>query len=224
MMHQSRKERLYRRLRRREPLSAEGSGMPLMRGDSQLYEGWQRGTGKRDRKAASVLIPIVVGRPDPAILLTKRTEDLAAHAGQVSFPGGRREPQDKDHLATALRETEEEIGLDSQHVSIIGKLHTYNTVTQYEIVPFVGIVDDGFELRIDPMEVESVFELPLSRLLEGKGLQIESREWRGEERFFYAMSHQDYYIWGATAAMLVNLSHVLRLYAAESAGTERSER
>jgi 8-oxo-dGTP pyrophosphatase MutT (NUDIX family) len=139
------------------------------------------------------------------VLLTKRTEHLNDHAGQISFPGGRAEPEDADAIATALREAEEEIGLSRAFVEVIGRLDTYITRTQYSVTPIVGIVRPGFTLTIDPFEVAEAFEVPLAFLLDGRNHTRDSREYRGMVRHFWAMPYNDYYIWGATAGMLRNL-------------------
>jgi 8-oxo-dGTP pyrophosphatase MutT (NUDIX family) len=155
-------------------------------------------------KAAAVLVPIVE-RAEPTVLLTKRTDHLHHHAGQVSFPGGRVEPQDVDVVATALRETEEEIGLSRDFVEIAGYLDDYQTGTGFHITPVVGFVRPGFELDLDDFEVAEAFEVPLSFLFDPANHHRHARVWQGKERRYYAMPYGDYYIWGATAGMLINL-------------------
>ena len=160
-------------------------------------------------RAASVLVPIVNRTPDITILLTQRTEDMPSHAGQVAFPGGRRQDNDADAVATALRETEEEVGLDRKFVDVIGSYDLYRTGTGYEITPVVGIVTPGFTTRADPREVAAVFEVPLDHFLDEANHRIDSRMAQGRERRFYAMPYGQRYIWGATAGMLKNLQFIL---------------
>jgi 8-oxo-dGTP pyrophosphatase MutT (NUDIX family) len=158
---------------------------------------------------ASVLIPIVARAPELTVLFTQRTAHLKDHSGQVSFPGGRAEPKDPTPEATALRETHEEIGLEARYVELLGRLPEYHTRTGFRVTPVVGVVSPPFELRPDPYEVEAVFEVPLSFLLDPRNHQRHSREWLGETRWFFAISWQERYIWGATAGMLVNLYRYL---------------
>jgi 8-oxo-dGTP pyrophosphatase MutT (NUDIX family) len=160
-------------------------------------------------RAASVLVPIVNRTPDITILLTQRTEDMPSHAGQVAFPGGRWQENDADAVATALRETEEEVGLDRKFVDVIGSYDHYLTGTGYEITPVVGIVTPGFTTRADPREVADVFEVPLDHFLDEANHRIDSRQAQGRERRFYAMPYGQRYIWGATAGMLKNLQFIL---------------
>ncbi|HZD26831.1 MAG TPA: CoA pyrophosphatase [Alphaproteobacteria bacterium] len=155
-------------------------------------------------KPAAVLVPIVE-RDEPTVLLTKRTDHLHHHAGQISFPGGRVEEQDAGVVETALRETEEEIGLDRGFVEIAGFLDEYQTGTGFHIVPVVGFVRPGFTLQPDEFEVAEVFEVPLGFLFDPANHQQHARIWNGRERRYYAMPYRDYYIWGATAGMLMNL-------------------
>ena len=160
-------------------------------------------------RAASVLVPIVNRTPGVTILLTQRTEDMPSHAGQVAFPGGRRQDNDADAVATALRETEEEVGLDRKFIDVIGSYDLYRTGTGYEITPVVGIVTPGFTTRADPREVADVFEVPLDHFLDEANHRIDSRMAQGRERRFYAMPYGQRYIWGATAGMLKNLQFIL---------------
>ncbi len=160
--------------------------------------------------AAAVLIP-VIDRPGGAtVLLTRRTDHLNHHAGQVSFPGGRLEPGDADHVAAALRETEEEIGLTPDRIEVIASLNVYVTRTGFEVVPVIGIVTPPFTLRPNPAEVAEAFEVPLAFLVEVSNYKRHHRYYRGVRREFYAIPYNDHYIWGATAGMLVNLSKILR--------------
>jgi 8-oxo-dGTP pyrophosphatase MutT (NUDIX family) len=163
-------------------------------------------------KRAAVLVPLVARDGALHVLLTRRTEHLSNHAGQVSFPGGRAEAVDSSPIETALRETEEEIGLARRHVEIIGVLPEHVTGTGYRVTPVVGIVHPPFELAADPNEVAGIFEVPLAFLMDGMNHQRLSYELpeRKGRRNFYAMPWEGYFIWGATAAMLRNLFHFLR--------------
>lgn len=158
---------------------------------------------------AAVLVPIVDHVDGPSILLTKRTEHLSRHAGQVSFPGGKIDDTDSDAVAAALREAHEEIGLTASHVEVCGFLDTYRTGTGFEIVPVVGLVQPGFELQLQPSEVEAAFEVPLDFILDRDNHERQSAVWQGVRREYYAMPYGDFFIWGATAAMLVNLCEVM---------------
>lgn len=163
--------------------------------------------------AASVLIPLVVHAEEQiTLLLTQRTAHLHDHAGQISFPGGRADPDDGDVVATALRETEEEIGLARQHIEVIGSLPEYFTGTGYKVTPVVGLVHPPFELKADTFEVAEIFEVPLAHLMNGRNHERRTAEFpnRPGRRTFYAIPYENYFIWGATAGMLRNLYHFLR--------------
>jgi 8-oxo-dGTP pyrophosphatase MutT (NUDIX family) len=154
---------------------------------------------------AAVLVPLVPRDNGLAMLLTQRTAHLSQHAGQVAFPGGRIDATDKSPVAAALRETEEETGIDRRYVEPLGYLDTYLTGTRYRIVPVVALLRPGFTVTPHQDEVADVFEVPLSFLMNPAHHQRHSREWQGKERFFYAMPYQERYIWGATAGMIRNL-------------------
>lgn len=162
---------------------------------------------------ASVLVPIVAREAGPAVLLTKRTDHLHHHPSQVSFPGGRMEEADASPIETALRETEEEVGLHRGHIDIIGRLPEYLTGTGYCVTPIVSIVTPPFDLEADPFEVAEVLEVPLSHLMNSENHRLLTAEfpngigWRS----FYAIPYEKYFIWGATAGMLRNLFHFLRV-------------
>lgn len=160
-------------------------------------------------RPASVLVPLVRRESGITVLLTQRTEDMPSHAGQIAFPGGRRQVEDVDATATALRETEEEVGLTRDFIDVIGALDLYRTGTGYQITPIVGIVTPGFTMRADPREVADVFEVPLAHFLDERNHRIDSRVWQGRERRYYAMPYGERYIWGATAGMLKNLHFIL---------------
>ncbi|MBX3562847.1 MAG: CoA pyrophosphatase [Sphingomonas sp.] len=159
---------------------------------------------------AAVLVG-VVDRPDPSVILTLRPDTMRRHAGQVSFPGGRIDPDDADAIAAALREAEEEIGLPPAAVEVIGTADPYRTVTGFEVIPVVGIVPPGLTLTPHPGEVAAVFEAPLHFLLDPAHQHVRSAMWRGAERTYYEIEWEDRRIWGATAAMIVNLSRRLEL-------------
>lgn len=161
-------------------------------------------------RPAAVLVPIVEHAEGMTVLLTKRTDHLDAHAGQVSFPGGRIEDHDVDAVATALRETEEEVGLSPSCIDVVGNLDEYHTGTGFAITPVVGFVQPGFTLALDPFEVAEAFEVPFDFLMDPANHKRHRLTWQGREREYYAMPYQDYYIWGATAGMLVNLSRLIR--------------
>lgn len=172
-----------------------------------------RGLSPGKLRRAAVLVPLVA-RPDGVtVLLTRRTDHLSSHAGQISFPGGSAEEFDSSPIETALRETEEEIGLARRHIEIIGVLPDYTTVSAYRVTPVVGLVQPPFALRPDPGEVAEAFEVPLGFLMDGLNHQrrvIELPQGAGT-RAFYTMPYEQYFIWGATAAMLRNLFHFLRV-------------
>jgi len=156
-------------------------------------------------RPAAVLIAMIDRPGGFQILLTRRTAHLHDHAGQISFPGGREEPEDASPESTALRETEEEIGLAPHRVEVLGRLNTYVTVTGYRVTPVVGVVQPPFELAPDDFEVAEIFELPLGVLLDRANHQRNTIVARGALRRYYAIPHDRHYIWGATAAMLLNL-------------------
>ena len=172
------------------------------RGDDDLNPGGRFVPSGHPPTAASVLVPIVAHAPEATVLLTLRTETLASHAGQVAFPGGKIADADTDALATALREAEEETGLEPSRVEPIGYLDAYLTRTNYRVVPVVGLVEPGFSLRPQADEVAAVFEVPLRFLMTAENHLVHSREWQGSLRRFYAMPYGERYIWGATAGML----------------------
>ena len=158
---------------------------------------------------AAVLIPIVDREAGLSVLLTRRTDHLANHAGQVSFPGGHVEPGDHTPEDAALRETEEEIGLDRRHVTLLGRLDDYVTRTGFKVTPVVSVVDPPFELEPDASEVAMVFEVPLPFLLDPANHLRSSRIFKGHRRYYYAMHWGQHEIWGATAGMVINLQQFL---------------
>ena len=163
-------------------------------------------------RPAAVLVPLIDYPEGMSVLLTQRTAHLTAHAGQISFPGGRVEEADCDAIAAALREAEEEVGLRRDRVSIIGRLDTYVTGTGFEIIPVVGIVKVPFPLAFDPFEVSEVFEVPLAFVLDPANHRRTVRDIDARRRTFFVLPYQDRNIWGATAGMLRALYD--RLYGA----------
>ncbi|HEY1328071.1 MAG TPA: CoA pyrophosphatase [Casimicrobiaceae bacterium] len=159
---------------------------------------------------AAVLVPIVDRTEGLQVLLTERSADLPDHPGQISFPGGRVEPQDADDAAAALREAQEEIGLDPSQVAVLGELTTYETVTGYRVTPVVGWVQPPVTLHPDPREVASVFEVPLAFLLDPANHLRHFRMLGELRRDYWAMPYGARYIWGATAAMLLILERTLK--------------
>ncbi|PKO49114.1 MAG: CoA pyrophosphatase [Betaproteobacteria bacterium HGW-Betaproteobacteria-4] len=160
---------------------------------------------------AAVLFPIVLRDGGQTVLLTQRTAHLRDHAGQISFPGGRVEAEDLSPSHTALRETEEEIGLPRERIEILGFLPEYRTGTGFRVTPVVALVQPPFDLRPDPFEVAEVFEVPLAFLLDPANHQQHSLHYRGALRNYFAMPYGDYFIWGATAGMIRSLSERLGL-------------
>ena len=192
---------------------------PAGRGAGTLTADWlrrrlagsSRGTGVAEEGApaqltpAAVLVPVVRRQEGLTVLFTQRTDHLHDHAGQVAFPGGRCEDTDASPVFTALRETEEEIGLAPSRVEVLGLLPEYRTGTGFRVTPVVGLVEPPFDLRLDEFEVADVFETPLEFLLDPANHQRHSVEIAGALRHYYAMPYQGYFIWGATAGMVVSL-------------------
>jgi len=160
-------------------------------------------------RQAAVLVPLIDHTDGISVMLTKRTDDLPTHAGQISFPGGGIETGDADAVAAALRETEEEVGVPPDMVEVIGRLDDYVTRTGYLVTPVVGLIVPPYPVQPDPSEVDEVFEVPLEYVLDPANHETHSRVWQGAERFFYVLPYEGRHIWGATAGMLVNLYEVL---------------
>jgi 8-oxo-dGTP pyrophosphatase MutT (NUDIX family) len=159
---------------------------------------------------AAVLIPLIMYENELKILLTQRTAHLHDHPGQISFPGGRSDPQDSSAIDTALREAEEEIGLPVSRVEVLGSLPHYLTITGYQVTPVVSLVDAGHVYEPDEFEVADIFEVPMEYLMNPH--HHEQRMWQSPQgyRRFYAMPYENKFIWGATAGMLRNLYHFLK--------------
>lgn len=164
------------------------------------------GTPLRD---AAVLVPMVLRDGCVNVLFTHRTEYLAAHAGQISFPGGRVEAQDVSRADTALRETEEEIGLARGHVQVLGALPEYLLPSGFRITPVVGWIQAPFDTALDPYEVADIFEAPLAHFLDVERYQRHQYHFNGRHRHYVAIPYEGRYIWGATAGMLLSLARVL---------------
>jgi len=189
-----------------ERLGHQPGNLPPIRGDHDLNPGMPPA---RTLTPAAVLVGLVKRPEGLAVLLTQRTDHLHHHPGQISFPGGHKDPGDDSPEETALREAEEEVGLSRRHVEPIGRLGEYVTRTGFSVTPVVAFIEPPFDIIPDPFEVEEVFEVPLAFLLDPANHQRHSREFEGHMREFHAMSFRDYYIWGATAGMLINLYEVL---------------
>lgn len=160
------------------------------------------------RKPAAVLVPIVA-RAEPGVLLTRRTDSLPLHASQICFPGGRFDEADESLVATALRETEEEIGVARSEVGIAGFLEPYRTTTEYTVLPVVGLLPEGVALRPNGDEVAEVFEVPLRYLIDPGNRELRSIERNGVVKRFHVITYGPHVIWGATAGMIVLLSERL---------------
>ncbi len=174
------------------------------RGDLDLNPSmWDRAAIKATKPAA-VLVPII-DRREPTVLLTIRTQELASHAGQVAFPGGKIDPDDESPVAAALREAKEEIGLTPTLVEPLGYLDLYLTFSGFRILPTVARVKPDFTLMLNPREVTEVFEVPLTFLMTPDNHERHSGNWRGVKREFYAMPYENRYIWGITAGIVKNL-------------------
>jgi 8-oxo-dGTP pyrophosphatase MutT (NUDIX family) len=158
---------------------------------------------------AAVLVPMIMAEK-PSVLLTKRTSHLKQHAGQVSFPGGRIDPDDPHPEAAALREAEEEIALDPGQVELVGRMQDYVTGTGYRITPVIGLIPPGLTYRPSPDEVEAVFEFPVAVLLDPNAPRRQRQHVRGQWREYWVWPHPEHFIWGATAAILFHLAQQLR--------------
>ena len=194
-----------RAARERAPVDGEESY-----GDHRFNPQHPRLALQRELRDAAVLIPVVDRGKDATVILTKRAERLKNHSGQVAFPGGAIDPTDISPEAAALRETEEEIGLDGRHIEVIGRLPDYVAGSGYRIVPVLGIVEPRFDLSINADEVDAAFEVPLSFLMDPVNHRQDSRMWNDREWFFYDMPYGGQRIWGVTAGIIRTLYE--RLY------------
>ena len=174
------------------------------RGDHDADPVMERISALRPIRPAAVLIPIVAHQ-EPTVLLTQRAAHLPEHSGQISFPGGKIDAADKTPLDSALREAQEEIGLDRRHVEPLGYLDLYMTTLGYRIVPVMARVAPGYAVTLNKDEVDDTFEVPLAFLMDQANHQRHSREWQGMTRHYYAIPYNERYIWGVTAGILRNL-------------------
>jgi len=186
------------------PVGIDDPNVIPKRGDHDADPVMRKIAEVRPIRPAAVLVPIV-DRAEPTVLLTQRAQHLPNHPGQISFPGGKIEQGDASPLAAALRETEEEIGLDRGKVDPLGYLDLYMTTLGYRIVPTVARVDPGFALTLNGAEVDDTFEVPLAFLMDQANVQRHARDWQGITRHYYAISFGERYIWGVTAGILRNL-------------------
>ena len=168
----------------------------------------QSEAARQSLEPAAVLL-LVVNHPEPTVVFTQRTSHLAHHAGQIAFPGGRREDADESAERTALREAAEEIGLDAARVQLLGRLPEYRTSTGFAVTPVVGWAEPPLAFTPDPHEVAEVFEVPLAFLLDTRNHRYESAFYRGRMRHYWAMPYGERFIWGATAGMLVTFHRIL---------------
>ncbi|WP_296224421.1 CoA pyrophosphatase [Ralstonia sp. UBA689] len=192
----------------RERLHAQPTWQPEHTDESRLID------GSLKLREAAVLVPLVQRAAGLTVLLTQRNASLSQHAGQISFPGGGREAIDRDMVATALRETVEEVGIGPDFVEVVGRLPDYITGTGFHVSPVVGLLTPDFNLRPAPSEVAEVFEVPLAFLMDPSNHEVRELRWEDRVRRFYAMPYRRpdggyYFIWGATAGMLRNLYHLL---------------
>lgn len=212
------------------PIETTGSGLPVVANYRLTPVGLRERFAQRlawapepfeplaqqgDPRAAAVLVPLVVRDAHLSVLLTQRADHLSDHAGQISFPGGRREPSDPDAVATALREAQEEVALAPERVEVLGALPDYLTGTGFRVTPVVGLVHSPFTVRADTLEVAEIFEVPLPFLMNPANHEVRLLRWEGGERRFFAMPYPrpgtggHYFIWGATAGMLRNFYRFL---------------
>jgi 8-oxo-dGTP pyrophosphatase MutT (NUDIX family) len=197
--------------RRRAAREENFLAYPEEDGDHRFNPGHVRLGYNGGLRGAAVLIPVVDRGEHSTMLLTKRAETLRNHTGQVAFPGGRIDPDDGSAEQAALRETREEIGLGSEHVEIVGRMPDYVSGSGYRISPVLSVVRPGFELVLNPDEVDAAFEVPLAFLMDPVNHARGSRFWGGQEWFFYDMPYDGKRIWGVTAGIIRTLYE--RLYA-----------
>lgn len=185
-----------------ERIAADGAAKPGSSDFTLNPELAHMFAAQEQRRKAAVLVPVIERAKEPTVLFTKRSEALPTHAGQISFPGGKMDPGDANVMETAYRETQEEIGIDAAYIDPLGFMEDYLTGSGFQIAPLVAVIREGFEITPDFNEVDEVFEVPLSFLMNARNHEIHSREWRGAQRLFYAMPYEERFIWGATAGML----------------------
>ena len=200
--------RALRHLRREPPGILDPRSSPL--GDHELEMDGRPYVIPALPKPAAVLVPVVMHADEPTVLLTERASSLRDHSGQIAFPGGKVDADDPSPLDTALREAEEEIGLDRRHVRHLGYLDSYLSSSGYIVFPAVALVAPPFDLTLNTHEVADAFEVPLAFLMDERNHEIHAREWKGRIRQYYAIPFRERYIWGVTAGILRNL--YVRLY------------
>lgn len=154
------------------------------------------------QREAAVLIGVLEGKSGPSVLLTERTATLRSHSGQIAFPGGRVDDTDRTYAEAALRECEEEVGIGGEHLEIVGEMPVYFTGSGYRIHPVLAVISGDYNLQANEEEVASIFDVPLSFLMDEGNHQKSSREWQGKTRYFYEMPYENRYIWGVTAGIL----------------------
>jgi len=164
----------------------------------------------RRLRPAGVLLGIDVTGAEPHVLLTKRSSRLKHHPGQIAFPGGKQDEGDADVIAAALREAREEVGLPESNARVLGTLPVHETVTGFTVTPVVALIEQGFDIRPEPGEVEEAFSVPLTHVLKPENYRVESRQWRGSQRHYFIAPYGPYYIWGATARMLRGLAERMK--------------
>lgn len=196
-------------LRREPPSILDPQANP--KGDHELEPDGTPVLGTNLPKPAAVLVPVVLREREAMVLFTQRAPGLRDHSGQIAFPGGKIDATDASALATALREAEEEIGLEPSLVRPIGYLDAYLSSSNYIVMPVVGLVTPVFQLSLNTAEVSDVFEVPLSFLMDPENHELHAREWKGRLRQYYAIPFGERYIWGVTAGIVRNLYE--RLYA-----------
>jgi 8-oxo-dGTP pyrophosphatase MutT (NUDIX family) len=196
--------RVRERLTLETPAGLTDPNVTPRRGDHDADPVMEKIASVRPIRPAAVLVPVVEHK-EPTILLTQRAQHLPDHPGQVSFPGGKIDKSDRDPMHSALREAEEEIGLDRARVEPLGYLDLYMTTLGYRIVPVIARVEPGLALKLNADEVDETFEVPLAYVMDLANMQRHSRDWNGMTRHFYAITFGERYIWGVTAGILRNL-------------------
>lgn len=202
------RQRALQRLRAEPPPYVDPQGHPM--GDHRLELGGRPFQPTSLPRPAAVLVAVVMYPDEPAVILTERAANLRSHSGQIAFPGGKMDEGDASPLETALRESEEEIGLERRHVQALGYLDAYLTTSNFIVIPSVALISPDVALAINEVEVAAAFEVPLGFLMDAANHELHAREWQGRSRQYYAMPFGERYIWGVTAGILRNMYE--RLY------------